>query len=188
MLTTRKGWPYSHSMLGSRMTRCEDSETSGVKIIKSDIIYKLIDDYKAFVEQRQKSSTEKMESRITFPGAVEILPNSCFRASHPAIFGINVTAGRIKPGYRMITRSGVMLGKIKGIQNEKEPAEIAKKGDRMAISIEGPTFGRQINEGDVLYTYIGEEDYKLLSNEFAHLINDEEKALLKKIREIKIER
>ena len=166
----------------------EYSETSGVKIIKSDIIYKLIDDYKAFVEQRQKSSTEKMESRITFPGAVEILPNSCFRASHPAIFGINVTAGRIKPGYRMITRSGIMLGKIKGIQNEKEPAEIAKKGDRMAISIEGPTFGRQINEGDILYTYIGEEDYRLLSNEFAHLINDEEKALLKKIHEIKIER
>ncbi len=115
----------------------EYSETSGVKIIRSDIIYKLIDDYSAFVEQRQKSSTEKMESRITFPGAVEILPNSCFRASHPAIFGVNVVAGRIKPGYRMITKAGVMLGKIKGIQNEKEPAEIAKKGDQMAISIEG---------------------------------------------------
>ena len=166
----------------------EYSETSGVKIIRSDIIYKLIDEYSAFVEQRQKSSTEKMESRITFPGAVEILPNSCFRASHPAIFGINVVAGRIKPGYRMITSAGVMLGKIKGIQNEKEPAEIAKKGDRMAISIEGPTFGRQINEGDILYTYIGEEDYKLLTKEFAHLINDEEKALLKKIHEIKLER
>ncbi len=166
----------------------EYSETSGVKIIKSDIIYKLIDDYKAFVEQRQKNSTEKMESRITFPGAVEILPNSCFRASHPAIFGINVVAGRIKPGYRMITKNGVMLGKIKGIQNEKEPAEIAKKGDRMAISIEGPTFGRQINDGDILYTYIGEEDYKLLSKDFASLINDEEKALLNKIKEIKIER
>jgi translation initiation factor 5B len=166
----------------------EYSETSGVKIIRSDIIYKLIDDYSAFVEQRQKSSTEKMESRIIFPGAVEILPNSCFRASHPAIFGINVIAGRIKPGYRMITKAGIMLGKIKGIQNEKEPAEIARKGDRMAISIEGPTFGRQINEGDILYTYIGEEDYRLLSKDFAHLINDEERALLKRIHEIKLER
>ncbi len=87
----------------------EYSDTSGVKIIKSDIIYKLIDDYKLFVEQQQKSSTEKMESRIVFPGAVEVLPDSCFRVSHPAIFGINVIAGRIKPGYRMITKDGIML-------------------------------------------------------------------------------
>ena len=125
-----------------------------------------------------------MESRIIFPGAIEILPNSCFRASHPAIFGISVEAGRIKPGYRMITNDGTMIGKIKGIQNEKEPVDNAKKGDRFAISIEGPTFGRQINEGMMLYTYVSEEDYKLLSKEFAHLINDEEMALLQKIRKI----
>ncbi len=55
----------------------------------------------------------------------------------------------------------------------------------MAISIEGPTFGRQIKERDILYTYISEEDYKLLTKDFAHLINDEEKALLKKIIEHK---
>ena len=85
----------------------------------------------------------------------------------------------------MITDTGIMLGKIKGIQNEKEPVDIAKKGDRFAISIEGPTLGRQIREGMILYTYITEEDYKLLTKGFSHLINDEEKELLEKIRKIK---
>src|SRR5271157_4596016 len=61
----------------------EYSDTSGVKIIRSEIIYKLIDDYKLFVEQQYKSSTEKVEGRLVFPGAVEVLPGSCFRASHP---------------------------------------------------------------------------------------------------------
>jgi translation initiation factor 5B len=164
------------------------SETSNVKIIKSEIIYKLIDDYKLFVEQQQKSSSQKVESRIVFPGAVEVLHGSFFRVSHPAIFGINVIAGRIKPGCRMIGDNGVMIGKIKGIQNEKEAVDIAKKGDRMAISIEGPTLGRQIRERQILYTYITEEDYNLLTKDFAHLINDEEQALLKKIHEIKLEK
>jgi len=166
----------------------EASETSNVKIIKSEVIYKLIDDYKLFVEQQQRSSSQKVESKIVFPGAVEVLRDSFFRVSHPAIFGINVIAGRIKPGYRMMSDSGAMIGKIKGIQNEKEPAEIAKKGDRMAISIEGPTLGRQIREGQILYTYISEEDYKLLTKDFAHLINDEERELLKKIHGIKLEK
>ena len=103
---------------------------------------------------QQKSSTQKVESKIVFPGAVEILPGTCFRVSHPAIFGISVMAGRIKPGYRMITDTGAIIGKIKGIQNEKEPFEIAKKGDQMAISIEGPTFGRQITrEPDALHLH-----------------------------------
>lgn len=164
----------------------DSSETSGVKIIKSDIIYKLIDDYKLFVDQQTKSSTQKVEKSIIFPGAVEVLPNSFFRATHPAIFGILVVTGRIKPGYRMITDEGIMLGKIKGIQNEKEPIELAKKGDRFAISIEGPTLGRQIREGMILYTFIGEDDYRLLTKPFSHLITDEEKQLLEKIHNIKI--
>ncbi len=162
----------------------ESSDTSGVKMIVSDIIYKLIDEYKLFVDQQQKNSTQKVEKSIIFPGAVEVLHGSFFRTTHPAIFGIAVVAGRIKPGYRMITDTGIMLGKIKGIQNEKEPVDIAKKGDRFAISIEGPTLGRQIKEGMILYTYIGDDDYRLLTKQFPNLINEEEKSLLEKIHNL----
>ena len=166
----------------------ESSETSGVKIIKSDIIYKLIDNYRLFVDEEQKSSTHKVEGKIVFPGAAEILPGTAFRVSHPAIFGVSIVTGRIKPGYRMISDTGAMIGKIKGIQNEKEPVDIAKKGDQMAVSIEGPTFGRQIRENQILYTYISDDDYTLLTKQFSYLLNDEEKTLLEKIHRIKIER
>lgn len=169
--------------VGIEADASDSSETSGVKIIQGEIIYKLIDEYKLFVEQREKHSAQKIEDRIVFPAAIEVLQN--FRVSHPMIIGINVLTGRIKPNYRLITNEGVQLGKIKGLQNEKTPLEIAKKGDRIALSIEGPTFGRQVEERQILYTDVSEEDYKLLTKDFAHLINEEELKVLQKIREIK---
>ncbi len=161
----------------------ESSETSGVKIIQGNIIYKLIDEYKLFVEQKQRNSAQKIEDRIVFPAAIEILQP--FRASHPMIVGIQVISGKIKPNIRLITDTGIKLGKIKGLQNENTPLEIAKKGDRIALSIEGPTFGRQVKENQILYTDVSEEDYKLLTKEFASLISEEEQKLLRKIYEIK---
>ncbi len=163
----------------------ESAETSGVKVIRNDIIYKLLDDYVLFVDSMKKTSAQKAESRLVFPGAMEVIRGSCFRTSHPAIFGIKVLSGRVKPGYRIITDTGIMLGKIKGIQNEKESIDMARKGDSFAISIEGPTFGRQIRDDQVLYTYVGEEDYRLLKRDFSNLLSEEEKNLLEKIHSIK---
>ena len=116
----------------------ETAEVSGIKIIRSDIIYKLVDDYKLFVEERDKESAKKIEERITYPGSIYVLPGMCFRASHPAIFGIDVIGGRIKPGYRVMNEEGEIVGKVKGLQNEKTPIEQAKRGDHIAISLDGP--------------------------------------------------
>ncbi len=163
----------------------EASFDSGVQIIGGDIIYKLLDDYKLFVEQSQKSTLSKAENRITFPGKVEVLPNSCFRVSHPAIFGVSVVAGRMKAGCLLMNDIGEVVGKVKGIQTEKAPLEMAKKGDSVAISMDEPTFGRQVREGQKLYTRVTDEDERILRGEFANLINDEEVDLLKIISEIK---
>ncbi len=163
----------------------EASFDSGIKIISSDIIYKLLDDYKLFVDEQQKSSISKAENRIVFPGKVEVLPNSCFRISHPAIFGVNVLAGRIRVGYLLINELGEVIGKIKGIQNEKAPLETAKKGQSVAISMDEPTFGRQIREGHILFTRVTDDDERLLKGEFSNLIDTEESDLLKQISMIK---
>jgi translation initiation factor 5B len=156
----------------------DTAEASNVKIITGNIIYKLVDDYTAFVEEKERMSKQKIEDRITYPGSISVLPGDCFRASHPAIFGIEVLAGRIKPGYKIMNEEGEILGKIKGLQNEKTPLEIARRGDRIAISIEGPTFGRQIRESQALFTFVGEDDRRLLSHEYAYLLGEEEKEVL----------
>jgi translation initiation factor 5B len=162
----------------------ETAEVSGIKIIKSDIIYKLVDDYKLFMDERTKESTKKIEERITYPGSVYVLPGMCFRASHPAIFGIEVTGGRLRPGYRLMNEAGEIVGKIKGLQNDKTPIESARRGDKIAVSLDGATFGRQVDGGQTLYVFVGEEDQRMFAKEYGYLINEEEKALLAKVAQI----
>jgi len=48
------------------------------------------------------------------------------------------------------------------MQVEGENVSELGRGKRGAISIEGPTVGRQIHEGDTLYTFVPEDDYKRL--------------------------
>ncbi|MDE1833561.1 MAG: translation initiation factor IF-2 [Candidatus Micrarchaeota archaeon] len=163
----------------------EAAHASGVKVISGNIIYKLIDDYKIFVEERQKSLSKRLEDRVIFPGAIEVLPNTVFRASHPAIFGMDVIEGRVRAGYQLVNEVGEVIGRVKGIQNDKSPVEMARKGDRFAISVEGPTFGRQIRENQMLYTAVGEEDYQHFTKELAAMLTDEERALLGKIINIR---
>ncbi|MDE1865902.1 MAG: translation initiation factor IF-2 [Candidatus Micrarchaeota archaeon] len=162
----------------------ETAEVSGIRIIRSDIIYKLVDDYKLFTEERAKESTKKIEERITYPGSLYVLPGMCFRASHPAIFGIEVTGGKVKPGYRLMNEQGEIVGKVKGLQNEKTPVESARRGDKIAISVDGATYGRQIDGGQTLYVYVGEEDQRMFAKEYGYLINEEERELLAKTSQI----
>jgi translation initiation factor 5B len=162
----------------------ETAEVSGIKIIKSDIIYKLVDDYKAFVEDRDKQSAKKIEERITYPGSIYVLPGMCFRASHPAIFGIDVIGGRIRPGYRVMDENGEIIGKVKGLQNEKTPVESAKRGDKIAISLDGATYGRQVDGGQTLYVFVSEDDQRMLMKDYSYLLNEEEKTLLGRISQI----
>ncbi|MFI5412496.1 MAG: translation initiation factor IF-2 [Candidatus Micrarchaeales archaeon] len=163
----------------------EAAGSSGIKIIESNIIYKLLDDYKLFVDEKRKNIVGKVESSTVFPGVVKILPNSCFRISSPAVFGVEVIGGRIKPGYALMNEQGEIIGKIKEIQTDKTKLEIAKKGDEIAISVDGPTFGRQIKENQSLYTRVTDADERLLTGNFSNLLGEDEKALLKKIIGIK---
>lgn len=162
----------------------EAAEMSNIKIINETIIYKIIDKYKEIVEKNIKNRTEEIESKLIFPGKLMIIPNTCFRASHPAIFGIDILSGRIKPGYVLITENNTVIGKIIGLQNEGTPLPIAKKGDKIAISVNGTTFGRQIKDGQILYSKISRNDEKLLTTEFSYLLNEEEKELLSQISKI----
>jgi translation initiation factor 5B len=108
----------------------------------------------------------------------------CFRASHPAIFGVDIQAGRIKPDYELINEKGVAVGRVKSIQSEKESIAEAKEGMQVAISMDEPTFGRQVNEGDTLYSNVPRTHAKMLVSRYKEFLNPKEIELLGKIRSI----
>ena len=162
-----------------------NAESSGVKVIEKKIIYEIVDQYKEYMAETDKNKREAALGKMVMPAMIRTLQNSCFRISHPAIFGIEVMAGTIRPGCPMINENGETIGKIKGIQNDKSSLQEAKQGENVAISMDEPTFGRQVKENEELYTRVRTQDAYLLLGELSNLINNEERRVLEKIMEIR---
>lgn len=161
-----------------------------IPVLHSDIIYRLIEDYEKWTELAKEETRRREIEEITRPCKITILPGCTFRASNPAIVGCEVLAGISRPGFRLFKElpdfPGVLkeCGEIKQIQSQGENVPEAKQGDKVAVSIMGPSVGRQINEGDVLYTDISTEEYrKLIKNE--KLLSQSEVRALNEIRELK---
>ena len=181
--------PYGAVVMAFNVKADSDAETeayaTGVRIISGNIIYKLIDDYKEWAEQERKSEKLMLEKALTFPGELKVLPNSCFRISHPAIFGVEVMHGRIKPDVRLMNERGEILGRIKEIQDNGTGMAEAKKGANVAISIEDITFGRHVKESDLLYVFLNDENERALRYKFMDLIDDDERSLLERTSIVK---
>ncbi len=162
-----------------------EAYATGINLITGNIIYKIIDDYNAWLESEKRKEKEAVERALSFPGKVKALPNSCFRVSHPAIFGVEVMRGRIRPGVQLMTAGGELLGKIREIQDNGISMQEAKRQASVAVSMDGVTFGRQLKENDELYVFLNDDEERLLKYKFSEIMTDEEKDLLEELDVIK---
>jgi translation initiation factor 5B len=163
----------------------QEAGERGVRIIKSNIIYELVEGLKGHIAEVERKLEEKLLSTVVFPAELTFLPGYTFRNSDPAIIGVEVVSGRILPGYPLINDKGKKVGTVLEIQQEGNRKQMARAGERVAISIKGGVVGRNIKEGQVLYTDVREiEDEKLRSLFFSKL-SEQEKALYRKILWIK---
>ncbi len=153
-----------------------------VKIITSDIIYKIIEEFETWQAQKKAMIEAEALNSLVRPCKLEFMKNHTFRQSSPAIIGVDILEGKISTGTR-IMKKGFPLGVIKSIQHEKESISSATKGKQVAVSIDNVTVGRQIKEGDILYSYIPEDDFRELKK-LAKFLSTGEIAVLKEIAEI----
>ena len=75
----------------------------------------------------------------------------------------------------MMNKDGKKVGIIHQIQDKGKTIDEVTKGMQVAVSINGPQIGRQINEGDIFYTYVNSNQAKMLIGRFHHKLNEEEK-------------
>ena len=161
----------------------EEMRNQDVTVIKEDVIYTLMERYEEWVYKKKEEIERAKKEAIPRPGMIKFLPEYVFRVSKPAIIGVRVLAGRIKPGMKLMKDDGRIIGTIRSIQSERKSLDEAIQGQEVAVSIEGPTVGRQIKGGDILYTDLPESVVKKLK-EMGDLTYDE-KEVLDKIIEIK---
>ena len=77
------------------------------------------------------------------------------------------------------------MGRIQQIQHMGKPLKQAAAGQKVAISIMGPMVGRHIKEGDILYVDSPVEHLKVLKNEFADRVGEDELKLADEVLALK---
>ena len=122
----------------------------GVEVFLNEVIYRLYDDYNAWIMVKREQVKAESLSSIIRPGKIEIIPQYIFRQSKPAVVGVNVH-GVIKPRIGLMTADNKRVGTILQIQDRSVNIDEATTGMEVAVSIRGPTVGRQIKDDDVLY-------------------------------------
>ena len=164
----------------------QEASALGVKIFQDNIIYHLLDQY---VEWRQRLKEEEVAARLNQlvrPGKFVVLPGYVFRRSDPAIVGVEVLGGVIRPGYPLISEKGRELGRIMAIKDRDKTLDMARTGAKVAVSIEGKVMvGRHVDEGEVVYTDVPTDHAMKLLTEFRAYLSDDELLTLKEIAELK---
>ncbi len=178
------GCIFSFNLPVSREAEKEMQE-KGVKLFNEKVIYNLLENYKRWVEEEKITERKTAFEHLVFPGKIRILPGHCFRVSNPLICGIEVLEGRIKKGASLLNATGEEIGTIRNIQLEKKEVGSASKGEQLAVSISGPTFGRQVKEKQILFVDVPISDAKLLEKKYSASLSEGEKELLKETKKLK---
>ena len=162
----------------------EVKEYSEVKVIENKVIYSIKDDLIKAREEIIRRELEEKRKAFTFPCKLLILEGNVFRISKPAIFGVRILGGKLRVKTQLMKIDGNNVGPVKSIRTGEQSLQEANQGDEVAIAMDGITIGRQLKEGDVLYSDINERDFRILKDENLNtdegMIMDDIKSLRRK--------
>ncbi|MFB6221387.1 MAG: translation initiation factor IF-2 [Halolamina sp.] len=156
-------------------------ERQDVNLFSHDVIYQLVEDYEEFVEELQREQQETVLDKIHRPARFRILEDHTFRQNNPAVVGVEILAGTLENNRRVAKFEDgekVRVGELSGMQEQGEDVSEARAGSRVSVAIDGPTVGRQIEEGDELWIDLPEKHAKILEQELKEEIPADEREAL----------
>ncbi len=162
----------------------EEAEISHIKVFEDKVIYSLIDNYNAWVEEDTLHEEDAIFNEITPIAKFTFLKGYVFRNNNPAVFGIRVDAGTLKQKIPFMNMEGKKVGTIHQLQLEGKTVSEAKPGQEVACSVQDVTIGRQIFEEEVFYTLPNSREAKTLMNKFMYKLSPEQQEILNHIVEI----
>ena len=177
-------------VLGFNVTQDEEAkelskdEKLKIRVIEDEVVYKLIENLQEFREEKTKEIHREKLMSLAALCKLQILGEHVFRNSNPAVFGVRVEGGALKQGIELIDREGKKIAKIKAVQSEGKTVEEAETGQEVAISLPGTTFDRQLKDTELLFSNLGEAQFRQFK-EHKDLLSDEEKKVLMEIADIK---
>lgn len=144
----------------------EFAKEERVHIMGSNIVYRLVDNYKKFCDDL-KSKILKRHPGMMPPCELSIFEEYIFTKRNPIIVGVCVVKNKIRPGIILEAIQGeriVQLGPIVSIQKNNKEVEEAKVGDEVCIKIDTKMeIGTDFDHCYILRTSYTVEDRDLIN-------------------------
>ncbi len=180
--------PYSAAVLGFNVDILPEAQeqaiTDNIRIFTNDVIYRLLEEYIEYRETRKAQDTAKELGELILPAKLKMLPEFIFRNSNPAVFGINVEAGTLKPKVNLITGKGKKVGRVHQIQDKGKSLDKADANSEVAISIRGIEIGRDIERDETLFVSVPESHVRQLIAKFLNELTSDQKDALREYIEL----
>jgi translation initiation factor 5B len=163
----------------------EEATNTGVQIFKEPIIYNLIDNYLEWLKSKREAKIAQELEKLVKPGKILVMEGFVFRRAKPAIFGVEILSGQLKPKYSLVrAEDGADIGEVQQIQDKGKAVSEAKQGMQIAMSMDKPIVGRHVFEKDILYVKVPEPDARALLEKHLDKLTAEEQQVLKEYVEI----
>lgn len=163
----------------------EEAKVAGIPVFHSDVIYHMIEDYLRWSDEQRTMGVKAELDLLVRPCKAKVLTGLIFRRSKPAIVGVEILSGRLKPKIHMITSSGRKLGELQRVQDQGKDIQEAVVGMQVAVSIEDGVVGRNISEGDTFYADVPERHLKTLMTKFPSELTEGDQVTIKELIQIK---
>ena len=175
--------PYSAVVLGFNVPILpeakEQAYIDNIRIFTNNVIYRLLEDYIEYAETRRAEDTAKELGELILPAKIKMFPEYIFRNSNPAVFGVSIEGGTLKPKVPLITDEGKLIGRVHQIQDKGQSLDKADKDSEVAISVRGIEIGRDIGKDETLFVNVPESHVRQLFNRFLNELTSDQKESLR---------
>ncbi|KAI6083156.1 hypothetical protein F4821DRAFT_245522 [Hypoxylon rubiginosum] len=170
------------------------AEENGIKIFTADIIYHLFDAFTKHMDEQLEKKKEESKMLAVFPCVLSTV--AVFNKTGPIVIGVDVAEGNlrvntpiaaVKPNPITGVKEVVSLGRVTSIERDHKQIPICKKGQpSVAVKIEmgghQPTYGRQLEEKDTLYSLISRASIDTLKEFYRKDVSNDEWQLIIKLK------
>eukprot|EP00918_Siedleckia_nematoides_P093772 GHVU01205856.1.p1 GENE.GHVU01205856.1~~GHVU01205856.1.p1 ORF type:complete len:280 (-),score=78.91 GHVU01205856.1:300-1016(-) len=162
------------------------AEALQVRILSAEIIYHLFDFFKAFRKEMAEEKKRLRAKEAVWPCRLQIIPEYIFNKKDPLVFGVKVVEGAVKVGTPLVCpkKGHLLVGAVQSIEYKKASVDKGTEGQEVCLKVQGDaniTFGRQIDENEVLESRVSFDSYECLREVFADELSDKEKKLAKSL-------
>ncbi|KAI1386155.1 uncharacterized protein F4822DRAFT_409103 [Hypoxylon trugodes] len=170
------------------------AEENGIKIFTADIIYHLFDAFTKHMDEQLEKKKEESKMLAVFPCVLNTV--AVFNKTGPIVVGVDVVDGSLRVNTPIAAvkqnpttgaKEIVSLGRVTSIERDHKQIPVCKKGQpSVAIKVEmgghQPTYGRQLEEKDALYSLISRASIDTLKEFYRKEVTNDEWQLIIKLK------